>query len=556
MLRLAPVATLLVFLAPIVAGLLSTALPAFGWFPALGGREFGFGIFARLFAQPGLGTSIALTLLTGILATALSLALALAFCAAAYGTNAFARAQRLLAPLLATPHAALAIGFAFLIAPSGWIARVISPELTGWTRPPDIATVQDPLGLAFVAGLMLKETPYLLLTLTAAIGQADLARSLATARMLGYGKFTAWAKVAIPRLYPQIRLPVYAVLAFALSNVDVALILAPTNPPTLSVMIVRWISDPHLDLFMPAAAAGLLQFALVVASIGAWRLGEIAIAHAARDWLTNGERGGDGQFRATTSRTMLALLFALAITALLALAIWSFALSWRFPDALPDRWTNAHWLREMPSLAAPATTTLLVALSATAIALMLSVLCLENEVRSGKRASKALALLYAPLLIPQVSFLIGAQTLLVRLNLDGGFAALVWAHLLFVLPYVFLALADPWRALDPRYARIAACLGASPLRVFLTVKIPLLLRPLTVAAAVGFAVSAALYLPTLFAGGGRWTSLTTEAVTLASGGDRRVLGVYAFAQAALPLIVYTAALAVPAFLYRNRKGMA
>ncbi len=556
MLRLAPVATLLVFLAPIVAGLLSTALPAFGWFPALGGREFGFGIFARLFAQPGLGTSIALTLLTGILATALSLALALAFCAAAYGTNAFARAQRLLAPLLATPHAALAIGFAFLIAPSGWIARVISPELTGWTRPPDIATVQDPLGLAFVAGLMLKETPYLLLTLTAAIGQADLARSLATARMLGYGKFTAWAKVAIPRLYPQIRLPVYAVLAFALSNVDVALILAPTNPPTLSVMIVRWISDPHLDLFMPAAAAGLLQFALVVASLGAWRLGEIAIAYFARDWLTNGERGGDGRTRTATSRMALALLFALAIAALIALALWSLALSWRFPDALPDRWTGANWLREAPSLAAPATTTLLVALSATAIAILLSVLCLENEIRTGKRATKALALLYAPLLIPQVSFLIGAQTLLVRLNLDGGFAALVWAHILFVLPYVFLALADPWRALDPRYTRIASCLGASPWRVLFAVKIPLLLRPLSVAAAVGFAVSTALYLPTLFAGGGRWTSLTTEAVTLASGGDRRVLGVYAFAQAALPLIVYAAALAVPAFLYRDRKGMA
>lgn len=556
MLRLAPVATLLVFLAPIVAGLLGTALPAFGWFPALGGHEFGFAVFARLFAQAGLGTSIALTLFTGFLATLLSLALALAFCAAAYGTRGFATAQRFLAPLLATPHAALAIGFAFLVAPSGWIARLISTELSGWTRPPDIATVQDPLGLAFVAGLMLKETPYLLLTLTAAIGQADLARSLATARMLGYGKFMAWAKVAIPRLYPQIRLPIYAVLAFALSNVDMALILAPTNPPTLSVLVVRWISDPHLDLFMPAAAAGLLQFALVLAAIGVWRLGEIAIAHLARDWLINGERGGEGRLQGATARVTLSLLFALAIAALIALAIWSIALSWRFPDALPDRWTSANWLREMPSLAAPATTTFLVALCATIIAILLSVLCLENEIRTGKRATKALALLYAPLLIPQVSFLIGAQILLVRLDLDGGFAALVWAHLLFVLPYVFLALADPWRALDPRYARIAACLGASPARVFFAVKLPLLLRPLTVAAAIGFAVSAALYLPTLFAGGGRWTSLTTEAVTLASGGDRRVLGVYAFAQAAFPLIVYAAALALPAILYRNRKGMA
>jgi putative thiamine transport system permease protein len=556
MFRFAPAATLLVFLAPIVAGLLGTALPAFGYFPALGATEFGLDAFARLFAQPGLGTSLALTLFTGFLATILSLGLALAFCAAAYGTRGFAAAQRFLAPLLATPHAALAIGFAFLIAPSGWIARSISPGLSGWTRPPDLATVQDPWGLAFVAGLMLKETPYLLLCLVAAIGQADLPRGLTTARMLGYGKFMAWAKIAIPRLYPQIRLPVYAVLAFALSNVDVALILAPTNPPTLSVLVVRWISDPLLDLFLPAAAAGLLQFALVLAAIGVWRGGEIAIAALAKPWLESGSRGTGGTIASAAARATLGLLFALALASLVVLAVWSFAQSWRFPDILPDRWTDANWLREAPGLAAPAMTTLLVAASATAIAIFLAVLCLENEIRSGHRATKALALLYAPLLIPQISFLIGAQTLLVRADLDGGFVALVWAHLLFVLPYVFLALADPWRALDPRYARIAACLGASPLRVFVAVKLPLLLRPLLIAAAVGFAVSAALYLPTLFAGGGRWTSLTTEAVTLASGGDRRVLGVYAFAQAALPLIVYAVALALPAFLYRNRRGLA
>lgn len=55
---------------------------------------------------------------------------------------------------------------------------------------------------------------------------------------------------------------------------------------------------------------------------------------------------------------------------------------------------------------------------------------------------------------------------------DGTLAAVAWAHLIYVLPYLFLSLADPWRALDPRYARTAASLGASPLRVFLAVKLP------------------------------------------------------------------------------------
>jgi putative thiamine transport system permease protein len=113
------------------------------------------------------------------------------------------------------------------------------------------------------------------------------------------------------------------------------------------------------------------------------------------------------------------------------------------------------------------------------------------------------------------------------------------------LPYVFLSLADPWRALDPRYARTAASLGAAPWRVFARVKLPLLLAPLLTAAAVGFAVSVGLYLPTLFAGNGRVSTLTTDAVTLASGADRRVIGVYAALQALLPCAVYLAAVAIP-----------
>ena len=58
----------------------------------------------------------------------------------------------------------------------------------------------------------------------------------------------------------------------------------------------------------------------------------------------------------------------------------------------------------------------------------------------------------------------------------------------------------------------------------------MLLRAILTAAAVGFAVSVGHYLPTLLIGAGRMTTITTEAVALASGGDRRVIGVYAFLQ--------------------------
>ena len=57
----------------------------------------------------------------------------------------------------------------------------------------------------------------------------------------------------------------------------------------------------------------------------------------------------------------------------------------------------------------------------------------------------------------------------------------------------------------------------------------------------GFAVSQALYLPTVFASNGRIATLTTEAVILASGASRQTLGAASFLQMALPLVVFLAA---------------
>ncbi|MEO1533815.1 MAG: ABC transporter permease, partial [Pseudomonadota bacterium] len=92
-------------------------------------------------------------------------------------------------------------------------------------------------------------------------------------------------------------------------------------------------------------------------------------------------------------------------------------------------------------------------------------------------------------------------------------------------------------------------------RVLLTVRLPMLLAPLLTAFAVGFAVSVGQYLPTLLIGAGRVATLTTEAVALSAGGDRRLIGLYGLAQAAAPLPAFALALALPALLFRHRRGM-
>jgi putative thiamine transport system permease protein len=83
----------------------------------------------------------------------------------------------------------------------------------------------------------------------------------------------------------------------------------------------------------------------------------------------------------------------------------------------------------------------------------------------------------------------------------------------------------------------------------------MLLKPMLAALAVGFAVSVAQYLPTLFAGGGRFVTVTTEAVALSAGGNRRVLAVQAMLQIALPLLGFGLAALVSYGAGRSRKGL-
>ena len=324
--------------------------------------------------------------------------------------------------------------------------------------------MRDPLGLSFAGGLVLKETPYLVLMILAASVQMRVRDLVASARALGYGPAAAWLLAVLPRLYPQIRLPVYAVLAFSLSAVDVALILAPGTPPPLAVLAMRWFADYDLALYPRAAAAALLQLALWWPPPSPlWRVGEIVgrPAWAGRSSCAAGAPERPSRWRPAPRSAAVAAGLA-AFAAIAGMALWSVAAGWRFPDAAA-RGPDARRLGPPPPRCRPAA-------------------CRHpGRGRGGDRhraclsrwpawrtsssaalrpGAGALWLLYLPLLVPQIAFLFGVQVALVQAGLDGTLAAVIWAHLLFVLPYVFLSLADPCRALDPRFARSAAALGA------------------------------------------------------------------------------------------------
>ena len=79
MLRAAPPLALLLFLGPIAAGLLGTLLPALGYLPALAGEQLSLQPWRDLLAEPGLASSVTLSLTIGLVATAVSLVIGVAW---------------------------------------------------------------------------------------------------------------------------------------------------------------------------------------------------------------------------------------------------------------------------------------------------------------------------------------------------------------------------------------------------------------------------------------------------------------------------------------------
>jgi len=501
--------------------------------------------WAALLQDPQTLRALGLSVWTGLLSTALATLLAAWVLSTTVGRSATQthRLARWLAPMLAVPHAAFAIGLVALLAPSGWIVRALSPWATGLDAPPPWTTTQDPWGLGLVAVLVCKEMPFLLWAALAHVQRPDVARrlqqELRLAHTLGYSAHAAWWRVGWPQLLPRLTAPLLAVLAYGLTVVDVALVIGPTTPPTLAVLAWQWLqdADPAMNA-QGAAAAWLLAGMLVLCAALTWS------ASRAPLWRLRWTRGADASPKQRTRHSSqtwfntLNLLAGVYLAVLLALLVGSVTGHWPFPQWLPDTWTWAAWQSVLGS-GSTVWTTVGLALASAAVALVWAVAWLEWA--PPRWQLRAQPLLTLPLVLPAVLWVVGLHRLALDWQLDTTAWGLWLAHTLACLPYVLLALQGPYTGFDARLRQVAATLGHGQWTFLLQVKWPLLRAALAASFAIGFAVSVAQYLPTLYVGAGRFNTITTEAVTLAAGGQRSLTAAFAWLQWLLPVLVFALA---------------
>ncbi|MDD1782590.1 thiamine ABC transporter permease [Enterovibrio sp. ZSDZ35] len=524
---------------PTAFGLTGVAVSSLGYIPPLDMHTLTLSGFSMVFSWEGVWQSIGMTVYSAIASTYLACLITFAILQASWGTRFWRSVEVALSPLLAVPHVAFAIGFAFLFAPTGIGARLLSSTFgyeASANGVEDLALlVKDPYALGMILMLALKEVPFLLLMSISVLQQVKVNQIEKVSASLGYNRAQAWWKCVFPQWLAKLRFPMLAVMAYGLSVVDVALIIGPTNPPTFAVLVWQWFNDPDLTLLPRAAAGAVVLFAISLMLIGVARVVEWTVTKGARAWQYAGRRGvalpGKSVF------TTLAVLSALMIPIML---LWSVAQRWRFPDLLPSRYSLRFWEYEWTSILNTVEQSLAIALFCSTVALVMALLAHEYRIRH--RLQVPGYVIAVPMLIPQLSVLFGMQVATLYVNADAHHLWVCWAHVFFAFPYVYLSLDGPWRSYDERLTRAALSLGKSPLRVWFSVKMPILLPAIAFAWAIGISVSLAQYLPTLILGAGRISTITTEAVALSSGFDRRVTAIYAIWQALLPFMFFSLAI--------------
>ncbi|MCF3123376.1 iron ABC transporter permease [Streptomyces arenae] len=320
------------------------------------------------------------------------------------------------------------------------------------------------------------------------------------ARMLGASRLRAWRTVTLPALGPAVAAAALMVFLFTFTSFGVVQILGGPAYSTLEVEIYRQTAQ-LLDL-PTAAVLTIVQFAAVglVLAVHAWtvRRRESTLRLVDASAVARRPRGA-GQW------SLLGLVVAtVAVLILLPLGVLvqrSFDGPDGFGLAYYEELTSADGGAFLVPPIEAVWNSLQYAVVATAIAVVIGGLAAAALTRRAGRLVRGFdALLMLPLGVSAVTVGFGFLITLDKppLDLRSTWILVPLAQALVGVPFVVRTMLPVLRAVDGRLREAAAVLGASPLRAWREVDLPMVRRALLIAAGFAFAVSLGEFGATVF----------------------------------------------------------
>lgn len=250
-----------------------------GTLGGLGAGAGAQGAWGAVLRDPVVWRSLAFSLWYAGAGTVLALLLALALVLVVGRSTAGGRVAQAIALLpLPVPPLAGAVATLLLLGQSGWLARVA--HAAGWISAPGAfpALVLDPAGVGMIVAIAWKETPFLVLVAGALLATRG-PMLLEAGRTHGASSAQAVRTLVLPMLLRGLAPSVLAVFVFVFGSLELALVLAPSRPMALPVLM----QEDRQSLQSLQQAAGY-----VVALLGAGVALALTVLH---EWLRAREEG-------------------------------------------------------------------------------------------------------------------------------------------------------------------------------------------------------------------------------------------------------------------------
>ncbi|CAM4404812.1 ABC transporter permease [Paenibacillus tarimensis] len=160
---------------------------------------------------------------------------------------------------------------------------------------------------------------------------------------------------------------------------------------------------------------------------------------------------------------------------LLSLLIWSFAEKWYWPSPWPLEWGTSYWSKVFEGKMMDALiSSFLIAIAVTVICLIISIPLSYMLARYRIPGRTILLLLFLlPQAFPQLPVFSNAMVLMYRWDLVGTWTGVILIHLVGSVVFCIWTMVSVFQSIPESMEEASTMLGASKLRSFFTITLPL-----------------------------------------------------------------------------------
>ena len=214
---------------------------------------------------------------------------------------------------------------------------------------------------------------------------------------------------------------------------------------------------------------------------------------------------------------------------LLTLLLWSFAGEWFWPNVIPTQWT-VRWYEQVfqnPRVVNAMILSFTIAPVVTALTALIAIPAGYAFARLNVPFRRTLLLLFLiPNAFPRIGLYVSLAVLYYQIGLIDTYWGVVFLHMIGTLVYMTWITTATFRSIDPHLEEAARDAGASPVRAFWSVVLPLALPGIIVASLFAFLASLDEAQGTLIVGTPHFITMPVLMYTLISSFERPVAAVF------------------------------